>query len=417
MRLAADAALLSLGGVPMVGNLTTGGVIGLTDEGASLCRALSERDVPTAEVAPGCRELVEHLRRGGYLAGAERPAPGVTSAYLHVTQRCNLRCRFCYSKGDDRNRLPDPSPEQLARAIGLLAALGCQRLVISGGEPFLRDDLAQVASCAMGAGIGKVVVLTNGLLVDRAAIEPLAGLVSCVAVAFDGPDASSAAHLRGRQRFERLADAIGTIRDAGIEARILPTIHGRNVADMPRYRALADRLGASLGYSLLTGPPCELGDLSLSEGQLRELGRASVDDGLPHADATASEAAALHARRSCGAGSRTLSVAADGTVYPCHMLHVRRLAMGDAFVDAPEAIMSSKVAARFGALDVGGIEGCSACSVRHLCGGGCRARALMATGSLTGRDPYCELSRSHLEGAGERLRRRFGRRGGERHAV
>ena len=341
----------------------------------------------------------------------------MTSAYLHVTQRCNLRCRFCYSEGDDRNRLPDPSPEELARAIGLLAALGCQRLVISGGEPFLRDDLARVASCAMGAGIGKVVVLTNGLLVDRTRSSRSRGSSPASPWPLTGPTRARRPISAGGSASSGSRTRSGRFATRESRRAILPTIHGRNVADMPRYRALADRLGASLGYSLLTGPPCELGDLSLSEGQLRELGRASVDDGLPNADATASEAAALHARRSCGAGSRTLSVAADGTVYPCHMLHVRRLAMGDAFVDAPEAIMGSKVAARFGALDVGDIEGCSACSVRHLCGGGCRARALMATGSLTGRDPYCELSRSHLEGAGERLRRRFGRRGGERHAV
>ena len=112
-------------------------------------------------------------------------------------------------------------------------------------------------------------------------------------------------------------------------------------------------------------------------------------------------------RRSCGAGVRTLSVAADGTVYPCHMLHDRRLAMGDAFSDDAEKIMSGEAARLFASLDARTFDSCDACSRRPMCGGGCRARALMSTGSLTGRDPYCALSSAYYDRLGERLRRRF----------
>lgn len=45
MRLADHVELFSLGGIPMVGNLETGGVIGLTGAGETLCRKMSEHDV------------------------------------------------------------------------------------------------------------------------------------------------------------------------------------------------------------------------------------------------------------------------------------------------------------------------------------------------------------------------------------
>lgn len=75
-----------------------------------------------------------------------------------------------------------------------------------------------------------------------------------------------------------------------------------------------------------------------------------------------------------------------------------------------------------GNLDTGGIigltrEGCGSCPLRHLCAGGCRARALLSSGSLTARDPYCELSRSYYECMGSLLRKRYGPGGGERDAV
>lgn len=236
MRLADHVELFSLGGIPMAGNLETGGVIGLTRAGETLCRKMSERDVTTREVPAECESLVEHLQCGGYLASSERPSTGrghVRSAYLHVTQRCNLRCKFCYSEGDDRNLLPDPSAESLARAIGLLASLGTKRLVISGGEPFLRDDLPDIARSASMAGIEEIVVLTNGLLVSEKNVASLAGIVSCVGVAFDGCSNNATAHLRGgaelrptRRRSQD--DSHGGNRGAGPsnDSRTQPGRHG-----------------------------------------------------------------------------------------------------------------------------------------------------------------------------------------------
>ena len=58
----------NLGPIPLVGNLESGGVIGLTDEGSSLCDRLMKEDVAESEVPDGCRELVEHLKLGGFLA-------------------------------------------------------------------------------------------------------------------------------------------------------------------------------------------------------------------------------------------------------------------------------------------------------------------------------------------------------------
>ena len=132
----------------------------------------------------------------------------------------------------------------------------------------------------------------------------------------------------------------------------------------------------------------------------------SRDDGLDYGDDLPG-GGSLGVRRSCGAGVRTLSVAADGTVYPCHMLHDRRLAMGNAFSDDAEKIMGGEVARQFAELDARKFDRCDACSRRPMCGGGCRARALMSTGSLAGCDPYCALPSAYYDRLGERLRQRF----------
>lgn len=417
MRLGSHTAQFCLAGIPLVGNLETGGIIGLTEEGRRLCHTLSERDVDALEVPAGCTELVRHLESGGYL-DEHGKAPGGTrilSAYLHVTQRCNLSCRLCYSEDEGRNALPDPSLDDLVAAMALLSELGARRLVISGGEPFLRADLPDVARAARDAGIEEVVVLTNGLLVTERSLRPLRSAMSCVGVAFDGCGPKDTAHLRGSQRFERLVGAVRACTAQGVPVRIMPTLHAKNLGDLDRYASLARSLGASLGFSLLTGSPEELGDLAIEEAHLSELGRRAAERGVGIADSLSGSG--LAARRSCGAGTRTLSVAADGTVYPCHMLHNPRLAMGNAFADSTDKIISSPVATLFLSLDAGNLERCGSCALRYLCGGGCRARAFLATGSPYACDPYCELSRSYYERVGELLRDRCGPEGGGGDAV
>ena len=63
------------------------------------------------------------------------------------------------------------------------------------------------------------------------------------------------------------------------------------------------------------------------------LGRAllTLDNGKPLPAMDAPVGVNLTVKRNCGAGCKSLSVDADGTIYPCHMLHRPELAMGNAF--------------------------------------------------------------------------------------
>ena len=392
MKLSRHAVRFEMGGVPVVGNTATGSFVGLSAEGAALVAAMAERDVPAAGLSGACRELAAHLARHGYLEEAPSADPVLRTAYLHVTDTCNLSCVGCYSDSARRNVAPAPSLGDLDRALAVLADLGADRVVISGGEPFTRDDLPAVAATARDRGISTVIVLTNGTLCAPGRVEPLRGLVDIVSVSFDGPSASSPAPIRGAQLFDRLVDAVRAVRGAGIAAHILPTLHARNIGDISAYTALADRLGASLGFSLLSGEPCLLGDLLPNDRDLVRLADALLDAGAAAPAGAASDpggggGGALAVRASCGAGRTGASVAADGTVYPCHMLHVPELACGNAFTDA-----ASDISRRLHALDlpcVDAIDTCSTCGKRYLCGGGCRARAYRTHHRIDAHDPYC----------------------------
>jgi cyclic pyranopterin phosphate synthase len=92
------------------------------------------------------------------------------SLRISVTDRCNLRCRYCMPE-DEYVWLPRASIlsfEEVERVVRVFARLGVTKLRLTGGEPLLRADLAElVRRLALVPGIADLALTTNGLLLAR----------------------------------------------------------------------------------------------------------------------------------------------------------------------------------------------------------------------------------------------------------
>ena len=327
--------------------------------------------------------------------------------YAVFVQGCSHACPGCHN--------PDSQPcaGGTVRAIEDVAAdIAANKLVqgvtISGGEPFLRDDLPDIVEHAKRAcGIGSVTVLSNGTRMTEEALERLAPNVDCVSVSFDGCSAAAPAYIRSEQRFDELVEAVRMVQRAGIPAHIIPTVHAKNVDDLASYVQLSRDLGASLNFSLLTCEPNDevLGGLLPGESELRMLGRAllTLDNGKPLPAMDAPVGVNLTVKRNCGAGCKSLSVDADGTVYPCHMLHRPELAMGNAFAGSVLDALQTDVSRMFQALDAARFEDCGTCRYLRICGGGCRARSLFESGTLEAKDSYCLMTQEFYDVLGKAM--------------
>ncbi len=104
----------------------------------------------------------------------------LTSLRISVTDRCNMRCRYCMPE-EDYVWLPRGSIltfEEIDRLAGIFAALGVDKLRLTGGEPLLRQDLPVLVSrLALHEGVTDLALTTNGiLLAGQAAALHHAGL-------------------------------------------------------------------------------------------------------------------------------------------------------------------------------------------------------------------------------------------------
>jgi cyclic pyranopterin phosphate synthase len=110
------------------------------------------------------------------------------SLRVSVTDRCNLRCRYCMPE-DEYVWLPRASIlafEEIARLVGVFAGLGVDKVRLTGGEPLLRHDVATlVAMIARDARITDLAMTTNGLLLAKQAAALRAAGLSRVTVSLD----------------------------------------------------------------------------------------------------------------------------------------------------------------------------------------------------------------------------------------
>ncbi len=147
----------------------------------------------------------------------ERP---LASLRLSVTDRCNLRCRYCMPE-DEYVWLPRASIltfEELERVVRVFAGLGVRKVRLTGGEPLLRQDLpALVQLIARIRDIEDLALTTNGLLLAKQAAALRAAGLRRVTVSLDTLRPERMLAFAKSARHADVLAGIRAARDAGFE--------------------------------------------------------------------------------------------------------------------------------------------------------------------------------------------------------
>ena len=145
---------------------------------------------------------------------------GRTHRYLRVslTDRCNLRCRYCIPAGDVRWRPQTEilTPDEILRLLRIFVSLGIAKVRFTGGEPLLRNELLELIRCtAQIAGVRSIGLTTNGvLLAAQAAALRRAGLQS-VNISLDTLQRDRFCAITGHDRFDDVVAGIEAALSAG----------------------------------------------------------------------------------------------------------------------------------------------------------------------------------------------------------
>ncbi len=340
-----------------------------------------------------------------------QPAPGAGEVHLphvvawNLTRRCNLACAHCYISAGSWHAGASELPTGECRRIldEILDVNPSPMLILSGGEPLLRDDLEELARHASGAG-ATVVVGTNGTRLTDARIASLieAG-VGGVAVSVDS--LSPLYHDRFRHGAGALDDtlaAVGRLRRHGLDFIVQTSLTRGNRAELSRLAAWAAEEGAvsfNLYFLVPTGRAEGMDELTPRENEevLAELlelealyrGRMMVRSKcqpqlMRLAYRSDRDTPLLNYRTRCPCGVHYCRITPEGKVTPCPYTPV---VAGDLMEESFGDIWHGSPV--FRSLREGSPGGtCGRCEYREVCGG-CRARAYARTGDLLGPDPSC----------------------------
>lgn len=89
-----------------------------------------------------------------------------------VTPKCNLRCFYCHREGEEPHDSDEMRPEEIYRIASVASELGIRNLKITGGEPLIRDDIADIVShVSKVPNLNDVSMTTNGTLLAGKARE------------------------------------------------------------------------------------------------------------------------------------------------------------------------------------------------------------------------------------------------------
>jgi GTP 3',8-cyclase len=145
---------------------------------------------------------------------------------ISVMDRCNFRCPYCMPKEQyhehyrflkSQERL---SFEEIVRLARLFAGLGVRKLRLTGGEPLLRANLADLVGDLSGIpGIDDIALTTNGVLLGQHAVDLHANGLQRVTVSLDTLDKEIFQRMSGG--FAALDQVLGGI-DAALAAGLAP---------------------------------------------------------------------------------------------------------------------------------------------------------------------------------------------------
>lgn len=324
-----------------------------------------------------------------------------------ITKRCKMGCLYCRASASAAAYPDELSTRRCRQIIDEISLLGSCVLILSGGDPLLREDIFEIASYATSRKL-KVVMAVNPDTLDKEKLRQIKKSgVRRISISLDGAKEKLHDSLRGVPGAFALAKkAMQLARAQEIEFQINTTVTSYNFQQIPQIMDLAVKMGAKSFHPFFlvpTGRGEDLKDKELSpqdyEQILIYLSQNQEKFPLeikatcaPHYYRILHQQGKLQGeKRKSGAAGGCLGgisfcfISNVGEVQPCGYLPVKA---GDlrnqSFLRVwEESLVFNQLRNR------NNLKGkCKICRYRKICGG-CRARAFSVYTDYLEEEPYC----------------------------
>jgi len=359
-----------------------------------------------------------------------------------VTLACNMKCIHC-NLGAQAPLDNELSYEEVKTLITEMFDIGVYNLEITGGEPLMRKDWREILIHTHQYPAWKLTLNTNGVLWTEKDVQFFVEEVPSflAAVSIDGPTAETYGILRRTaagtpavREFEKVMHTIHLLKEYGAQIGLNYTITKNTIDNFIKMAQIAQNLGLKLlglkffpyGRGQTYSDELEL-DYNTWATFLREATRLKEEGALEHVSMVTpcpwemyvplltagyteedvkqywgfesplkNEYYRMMRDIGCNAGVTYCAVSSDGSVYPCGTVSAKTPSLYCGSIREGGLLhvwQNSPFLKKMKELTLSQIEGhCQDCEFRTVCGGGCRARAVVHGGELNSADPLCPFN-------------------------
>lgn len=148
---------------------------------------------------------------------------------ISVTQRCNFHCAYCDVGKADPKEL---TPAQFAALARAFAGVGIKKIRLTGGEPLVRPDIAEIAHAVREAAAPETLaVTTNGFFLEEKAAALKAAGVNAVNISLDTLDADRFRQMTGKDALDAVLRGLTKTLSLGFEKVKINAVLLRGVND------------------------------------------------------------------------------------------------------------------------------------------------------------------------------------------
>jgi uncharacterized protein len=357
-------------------------------------------DLPPSLVEQVCAtfvslKLVDPLDMPAIIPAALSAQTPLT-AWLHLTDRCNLRCAYCYLPHAPLDMSLEVGRDAIQAVFRSALAHGYRKVKFkyAGGEPLLRFDVlldlhryALVYGSQLSLEV-EGVVLSNGTLLDEEKARALKENGLRLMISLDGIQEDHNLHrfyANGKGSFAEVSHAIELACAQGLIPDISITVSNRNAAGLAALiKWVLDR-DLPFSFNFFRGNDLAASNLQFEEDTIIQGMLAAFDvieENLPRRSILPSlldrTNLSVSHRHTCGVGLNYLAFSPDGAVAKCQM-QLRASVATNHSEDPLALIQADKTGIQN--LDVDLKDECSLCQWRYLCTGGCPLETHRVTGS------------------------------------
>lgn len=148
---------------------------------------------------------------------------------VSVTKRCNLNCTYCGTKSEKSAEL---SPSEIEKIVRAFAFHGITKVRLTGGEPLVREDIAEIAARINKIeGIKKLAITTNGIKLKKYAQELKNAGITAVNISLDTTDRQQFKAITGFDGLNSVYEGIAECEKVGLSPIRLNAVLTKGVND------------------------------------------------------------------------------------------------------------------------------------------------------------------------------------------